>query len=155
MNKFIKNILMAIIGASLYLLVEIMFRNYSFRLSAIMAAIAFVVGNNLNNKFSWKMDLLLQCGIIAVLITGLEAIIGNLDYYFLHQNMWDYSGMPLSVFNGKICIPFTIIWFIFGFFIVFAGDAIEYYWFHDNDRPEYWIFGKKIWQMPARECETH
>lgn len=146
---------MAIIGASLYLLAEIIFRNYTFRLSAIMAAIAFVVGNNLNNKFSWKMDLLLQCGIIAALITGLEAIIGNLDYYFLHQNMWDYSGMPLSALNGKICIHFTIIWFIFGFFIVFIGDAIEYYCFHDNDRPEYWILGKKIWQMPIRKCDLH
>ena len=79
MNKFIKNMLMAIIGASLYLLVEIMFRNYSFRLSAIMAAIAFVIGNNLNNMFSCKMDLLLQGGIISILITGLEAIIGNFD----------------------------------------------------------------------------
>lgn len=146
---------MAIIGASLYLLVEIMFRNYSFRLSAVMAAIAFVVGNNLNNKFSWKMDLLLQCGVISLLITWLEAIIGNIDYYFLHQNMWDYSNMPLSALNGKICIPFTIIWFLFGFFIVFAGDAIEYYWFHDNYRPEYWIFGKRIWQMPVRKCEVH
>lgn len=155
MNKFIKNMLMAVIGASLYLLVEIIFRNYTFRLSAIMAAIAFVIGNNLNNKYSWKMDLLLQCGIIAVLITGLEATIGNLDYYFLHQNMWDYSGMPLSALNGKICIPFTIIWFIFGFFIVFAGDAIEYYWFHDNDRPEYWILGKRIWQMPVRKCDIY
>lgn len=155
MNKFVKNILMAIIGSSLYLLVEIMFRNYTFRLSAVMAAIAWVVGNNLNNKFSWKMDLLLQCGIIAVLITGLEAIIGNLDYYFLHQNMWDYSGMPLSTLNGKICIPFTIIWFIFGFFIVFSGDAIEYYWFHDNDIPEYWILGKRIWTMPIRKCDLH
>jgi len=97
MNKFVKNILMAIIGSSLYLLVEIMFRNYTFRLSAVMAAIAWVVGNNLNNKFSWKMDLLLQCGIIAVLITGLEAIIGNLDYYFLHQNTENFY--PCSTFR--------------------------------------------------------
>ena len=71
---------MAVIGASLYLLVEIMFRNYSFRLSAVMAAIAFVVGNNLNNMFLWKMDLLLQGGIISILITGLEAIIYTKKY---------------------------------------------------------------------------
>lgn len=118
-----------------------------------MGAIAFVVGSNLNNKFSWKMDLLLQSGIIAVVITGLEAVIGNIDYYFLHQNMWDYSGLPMSALNGKVCVLFTIIWFLFGFIIIFVGDAIEYYWLHEGEQPEYWIFGKRIWQMPIRKCE--
>lgn len=155
MNKITKNILMALIGASLYLLVEIIYRNYSFRLSAVMAAVAFVVGDNLNDKFSWKMDLLLQCGIIATLIAGLEAIIGNIDYYFLHQNMWDYSSLPMSYLNGKICIPFIFVWFVFAFFIVFISDAITYYWLHEGEQPEYWILGKRIWQMPIRKCELH
>lgn len=155
MNKFIKNMLMAVIGASLYLLVEIIYRNQTYQLSAVMAAIAFVVGNNLNNKFSWKMDLILQAGIISVVITGLEAIIGNIDYYFLHQNMWDYSELPLSALNGKVCILFMFIWFLFGFAIVFAGDAIEYYWLHKGNQPEYWIFGKRIWKMPIRKCDLY
>lgn len=150
-----KNVLMAVIGASIYLLVEIVYRNYTFRLSAVMSAIAFVVGSNLNNKFSWKMDLLLQSGIIAVVITCLEAIIGNIDYYFLHQNMWDYSSVWGSALNGKICLPFMGIWFIFGFLIVFAGDAIEYYWLHQGEQPEYWILGKRIWRMPVRKCDLH
>ena len=146
---------MAIIGASLYLLVEIIYRNQTYQLSAVMAAIAFVIGNNLNNKFSWKMDLLLQAGIISVVITGLEAVIGNIDYYILHQNMWDYSNVWGSALNGKVCLPFMGIWFLFGFLIVFIADAIEYYWLHEGDQPEYWILGKRVWQMPVRKCDLH
>lgn len=101
------------------------------------------------------MDLLLQCGIISVMITISEAIIGNIDYYFLHKNMWNYSNLPLSYLNGKICVPFTIIWFLMGFMIIFVHDAITYYWMHEGEQPEYWIFKNRIWQMPKRNCELH
>ncbi len=101
------------------------------------------------------MDLLLQCGIISVMITISEAIIGNIDYYFLHKNMWNYSNLPLSYFNGKICVPFTIILFLMGFMIIFVHDAITYYWMHEGEQPEYWIFKNRIWQMPKRNCELH
>lgn len=112
----------------------------------------FVWGSILNNKFGWKMDLLLQCGIISASVTLLEAIVGNIDYYFLHINMWDYSILEYNALNGKISALFSFLWFLLAFAIVFIGDAIEYYWFHDGEQPEYWIFGKKVWQMPLRKC---
>lgn len=89
------------------------------------------------------------------MITLLEAIVGNIDYYWLHLNMWDYSNMPMAYLNNKVCVPFTIIWFFMGFAVVFIYDAITYYWLHEGERPEYWILGKRIWQMPIRQCESH
>ena len=98
---------------------------------------------------------ILQCGIISAMVTLLEAIIGNIDYYFLHLNMWDYSNLNYQYFNGKISLLFSIIWFFMGFIIVFVHDAITYYWLHEGDQPEYCIFGKRIWQMPVRKCDLH
>ncbi len=94
------------------------------------------------------MDLLLQCGIISLMITISEAVIGNIDYYFLHKNMWDYSNLPLSYLNGKISIPFSIIWFFMGFAIILTHDAITYYWMHDGEQPEYWIWKKEYGKCP-------
>lgn len=155
MNKALKNILMFILGCAFYTLVEMLWRGYSFRLMSLSGGLIFVAGGNLNNKFEWKMDLLLQCGIISAMITLLEAIIGNIDYYFLYLNMWDYSLLKYNYFHGKVSILFSIIWFFIGFAVIFIYDAITYYWLHEGERPEYWILGKRIWQMPIRKCESY
>ena len=63
------------------------------------------------------MDLLLQCGVISLVTTAFEAIVGNIDYYFLHLNMWDYATLPLHALNGKISLQFSILWFLLGFVI--------------------------------------
>lgn len=152
MKKTFKYIIMFILGCCFYVGLEIVYRNQSYRLMFVSGGAIFLFGNLLNNKFGWKMDLLLQCGIISIATTLLEVIVGNIDYYFLHLNMWDYSNLPLNYFNGKICLPFSIIWFLLGFVIIIVGDAIEYYWLHDDEQPEYWMFGKRIWQMPKRKC---
>ncbi len=153
MNRTSKNLLVFILGCSFYTLVEMFWRGYSFRLMSISGGVIFILGGTLNDRFSWKLDLLLQCGIISVMVTILEAVVGNIDYYFLHLNMWDYSMLKFNWLNGKISLLFSIIWFFMGFVVVFVHDAITYYWLHEGEQPEYWIFGKRIWQMPVRKCE--
>lgn len=153
MNKTMRNIMMFILGFCFYVGLEICFRNRSYFLMGVSGGLIFCIGGMLNNKYSWKLNLLLQCGIISTMITALEAIVGNIDYYFLHLNMWDYSNLHFSYLNGKISLQFSIIWFFMGFAVVFVHDAITYYWLHEGDQPEYWLFEKRIWQMPKRKCE--
>lgn len=152
MNKTARNLIMFIIGCSLYLMIEIFYRDVSYRWMGVLGGLLFCFGGTLNDKFSWKMDLLLQCFIISVMTTLSEAVIGNIDYYLLHKNMWDYTDVPFSCLNAKICIPFSILWFLFGFAIIFVYDAITYYWLHEGEQPRYYIFGKEIWRMPVRKC---
>ena len=132
-RKITQNLTMFILGASFYTLIEIMFRNRSYRLMALLGGIIFIIGGNLNNIFSWKMDLLWQSGIISVMTTTFEAIVGNIDCYFLHLNMWDYTNLPFHALNGKISLQFSILWFLLGFVIVFVYDAITYYCMHDGE----------------------
>jgi len=151
-NDHIKNLIMFILGCAFYVLLEIVARGYSFRWMALAGGISFYFSGTLNNRFSWKMDLLLQCLCTSVMVTFLELVIGNIDYYFLHLNMWDYSGQFLALANNKICLPFSILWFFIGFPVIFIYDAITYYWMHDGEQPRYYIFGKEIWRMPERKC---
>ena len=101
MNKFWKNVIMFIIGFSIYIALEVIWDNQSHYSMGIISGTMFLFGNWLNNRFSWKMDLLLQCGIITLFTTILEAIVGNIDYYFWHIGIWDYSNLPLSYFNSN------------------------------------------------------
>lgn len=151
-RKIAQNLIMFILGASFYTLIEIMFRNRSYRLMSLLGGIIFIIGGNLNNIFSWKMDLILQCGVISLVTTAFEAIVGNIDYYFLHLDMWDYTTLPLHALNGKISLQFSILWFLLGFIIVFVYDAITYYWMHEGEQPRYYIFEKEIWRMSERNC---
>ena len=143
LNIVKRNWIMFLLGCAFYTLIEMFWRGYSFREMSILGGLIFVTGGLLNNKFSWKMDLLLQCGIISLMITISEAVIGNIDYY---------SNLPLSYLNGKISILFSVIWFFMGFVIIFIHDAITYYWMHDGEQPEYWICKTRIWKMPIRKC---
>ena len=151
MKRLFYFIFMFCVGAFLYMIVECSFRGYTFWQMGVLGGTVFLIGSLLNNKFSWKLDLLLQCGIIALMTTTLEAIVGNIDYYFLHIGMWDYSSLPYNFFNGKICLAFSTIWYFFGFIIVFLGDAIDYYILRTEDiQPEYWILGTLIFRFPKR-----
>ena len=108
MNKFWKNVIMFIIGFSIYIALEVIWDNQSHYSMGIISGTMFWFGNWLNNRFSWKMDLLLQCGIITLFTTILEAIVGNIDYYFWHIGIWDYSSLSLSYFNNKINVFFIL-----------------------------------------------
>ena len=156
MNKNVyKYLAMFILGFVTYDTLELIWDNSTDLSMSCLSGFLTMFGATLNDKFSWKMDLLLQSSVITVVATILEAIVGNIDYYFWHRNIWDYSSFgDLAWFNGKICLPFCILWFFMAFAIIFIGDAITYYWLHDDEQPEYWVFGKRIWQMPKRKCHV-
>ena len=80
MKKITKYMIMFILGCCFYTGIEIVFRNQSYRLMFMSGGLIFLFGTLLNNKFGWKMDLLLQCGFISIAITLLEVIVGNIDY---------------------------------------------------------------------------
>lgn len=59
MNKTSRNLLMFILGFCFYCAVEIIFRDVTYRLMGVAGGLIFVAGGTLNDRFSWKMDLML------------------------------------------------------------------------------------------------
>lgn len=142
-NNIIKYTTLFLVGMCVYITIEVFFRGYSYPLCGFMGAIDFILIDKINNKISWHMDLLLQGIIGSGIITFSELIIGLLDKYCLHLNMWDYSSLPFN-FMGVICLQFSLVWIFVSIIAIFLADGINYYVFKEQPVPHYHILKRKF-----------
>ena len=151
-KQLLKNIILFIVGLCLYISIEIFYRGISYRTMGIVAGIYAMIIGNRNDHISWDMPLVVQMLYGGTIITVMELIVGLLDKFILHINMWDYSNVPLN-FMGVICVPFSCIWVLLSLIAILITDSIEYYVLHEDQQPYYrGITGKIIFQLPKRTC---
>lgn len=144
MKKIIlKNVVLFGVGMIAYMLIEQIYRGYTFFEMGICGGIAIIILDKINNYISWDMDILLQGCIGSALITGMEFIIGNLSFAGVLPKMWDYSNVWLN-YKGIICLPFSLIWIVLSIWAIMLADAINYYIFDELPIPYYRLFGKVI-----------
>lgn len=149
--KFLRKIIMFLVGFCAYITIEVCFRGYSYVLMGIVAGIILILLDSINNKISWNVDLLLQGIIGSGMITLAELIIGE-SRKFLHLSpMWDYSGQFLN-FQGVICLLFSLIWIGISIIGIFVADAINYYVFEEKPIPYYKIFGHVVLRFKKKHC---
>lgn len=140
---FVKYYTLFCIGFCTYSIIEILFRGYTYFTMGVTGGIAFLIVDQINNRISWNLDILIQGCIGSIVVTLLELIIGS---YCIHNNiplMWDYSSMPLN-YNGIICLPFSLIWIVLSIIAIMVADLINYYIFEEEPCPYYKLFGQKI-----------
>lgn len=144
MKKIIlKNVVLFGVGMIAYMLIEQIYRGYTFFEMGICGGIAIVLLDKINDHISWDMDILLQGCIGSALITGMEFIIGNLSLAGVLPKMWDYSNVWMN-YKGIICLPFSLIWIVLSICAIMLADAINYYIFDEQPIPYYRLFGKII-----------
>jgi len=144
MKKIIlKNVVLFGVGMIAYMLIEQIYRGYTFFEMGICGGIAIVLLDKINDHISWDMDILLQGCIGSALITGMEFIIGNLSLAGVLPKMWDYSNVWLN-YKGIICLPFSLIWIVLSICAIMLADAINYYIFDELPIPYYRLFGRVI-----------
>ena len=142
-NNVIKYVTLFLVGMCVYTTIEVFFRGYSYPLCGFMGAIDFILIDKINNKISWNMDLLLQGIIGSGIITLSELIVGLIDKYYLHLNMWNYSLLPFN-FMGVISLQFSLIWILISIIAIFLADGINYYVFKEQPAPYYHILKWKF-----------
>lgn len=142
-QKIIKNIVLFLVGFCVYITIEVCYRGVSYPLMGICGGIALIVIDKTNNRISWDTDILLQCLVGCLVITGLEFMIGELSLHNIVPRMWDYSNMPFN-YKGIICLPFSCMWFALSFPAILLADAINYYIFRELPVPYYKIFRHKF-----------
>ena len=150
-DRLIKNLVLFVVGFSAYITIETVYRGYSFWQMGLCGGIAIVILDKINDRISWKVDILLQglCG--SALITFMELFIGELAIHTsLVPKMWDYSNVPLN-FDGVVCLPFSLIWFALSIVAIMLADAINYYVFAELPVPQYYIFGQRFLKFKERE----
>jgi uncharacterized membrane protein len=139
MKSIIKYPMLFLFGGSIYYLLEIIFRGYSFPAMAVCGGLCFIICGVINER-SRCMPLVLQQLIAASGITVIEFISGSILNVWLGLNMWDYSNMPGNVL-GQICPQFMILWFFLSAVGIILDDVIRWRLFGE-EKPHYHLFKK-------------
>lgn len=148
--RIIQLLIIFILCGTVYSIMEILFKgsergtHWSMFVLSGLAGVIFIDG--LNNVFSYEMDLILQATICSIMITIWEYFTGNI--FNLDYQIWDYRNIPFN-FDGQICLPFTILWFILSIIFIPVLDYIEWKVFkYKYDEPPYYkIFNHIIFKF--------
>ena len=137
-KTILKLIILFIIGGTIYVSLELLFRGRSHISMFILGGFCFVLIGGINNYISWEMPLILQMIIGAVVITTLEFITGYIVNIKLRLNVWDYSNQPLNI-KGQICLLFSFLWMLISLIAIVLDDYLRY-WIFKEKKPKYRLF---------------
>ena len=136
-NNFLKYTFLFLVGGFAYGIVEILSRGYSHISMFIAGGICFILIGLLNEILPWKMAIVSQMAISAVIITVIEFITGLIVNVWLNLNVWDYSSKPYNIM-GQICLLYTNYWFFLSIFAILLDDYLRYI-FMKEEKPRYKI----------------
>lgn len=149
-DKIINFIVLFSFGFFTYMLIELIYRQYTFVFMGICGGIAIVILDKINNRISWDTDILIQGACGSLIITFFEYVIGELFLNGVLPVMWDYSNVFLN-YKGIICLPFSLAWVGLSIVAVVIADAINYYLLDDEEVvPYYKLFGKTIFKFKSK-----
>ena len=126
------------VGATIYVIIENLYRGYSHWTMFLLGGICFIALGLINEVIPWDMPLLLQMFIGGAIITVLELITGCVVNLWLGWNVWDYSELPFNLW-GQISLFSSIVWVGLSLVGIVLDDTIRWKFFGE-DKPRYrWI----------------
>ena len=126
------------VGATIYVIIEKLYRGYSHWTMFLLGGICFIALGLINEMIPWDMPLLLQMFIGGMIITVLELITGCVVNLWLGWNVWDYSELPFNLW-GQISLFSSIVWVGLSLVGIVLDDYIRWKWFGE-EKPRYkWI----------------
>lgn len=138
------------IGGWLYTWIEILWRGYTHWAMFLLGGFLFVVMGLLNEHiFPWRLSLMMQSIISAVVITTFEFITGCVVNLWLGWQVWDYSGLPFNLL-GQICLYYFLLWIPLSMAGIILDDWLRYLFYlllhqriprmQKRERPHYTLF---------------
>ena len=127
-----------IIGAVIYMVVELLWRGYTHWTMGILGGICFIVIGSINELFSWDLLFWIQCACGSIVITALEFIAGYILNIHFDLAIWDYSDIPFNVM-GQICPQYTLAWFALSAVAIILDDYLRWTIFGE-EKPRYIFF---------------
>jgi uncharacterized membrane protein len=137
-NNTLKYILLFFVGGYAYCGVEILFRGFSHISMLIAGGICFILIGLLNEAFPYKISLISQMVISALIVTIVEFVVGLIVNVFMGLGVWDYSDLPYN-FMGQICLLYTNIWFLLSLPAILMDDYLKHYLLGE-EKPQYKVF---------------
>lgn len=130
-----KYAILAWLGGSTYVTVEVMCRARSHWTMFVLAAVVFIGVGLLNELFSWDASLVWQVLIGVAFATLVELLTGLVVNVWLGWGVWDYSQMPGN-FLGQICPQFSAAWVPLILLAIVLDDCIRWRCFGE-EQPRY------------------
>ena len=126
------------VGATIYVVIEKLYRGYSHWTMFLLGGICFIALGLINEVIPWDMPLLLQMFIGGAIITVLELITGCVVNLWFGWNVWDYSELPFNLW-GQISLFSSIVWVGLSLVGIVLDDYIRWKFFGE-EKPHYrWI----------------
>jgi uncharacterized membrane protein len=132
-----KHLILFFIGGIIYVMIEVLWRGYSYSSMSILGGLCFLIIGYINEYLSFDTPLWKQCFIGSIIITFLEFVSGVILNIFLNLNIWDYSDLPLNLL-GQICVPYFILWFFLSLIAIILDDFLRWKFFRE-EKPRYKI----------------
>lgn len=110
-------------GAGAYTLIELLYRGYTHWTMTLTGGLCLSL---LCYIFTKKSDysILSKSLIGALIITGIEFVVGCIVNLYLKWDIWDYSGMYMDIL-GQVCLFYTFMWFLLSAVIAMTVKLIE------------------------------
>lgn len=134
-SSLYKYLFLFLVGGFAYFYIEILFRGFSHFSMIICGGLAFVLCGWIDQLTHFRISIVTQMLISAVIITLLELCTGYIVNIWLQWNVWDYSRMPYN-FHGQICLAYSIIWMLLSLVCIVVDDLIRWKIF-DEEKPSY------------------
>lgn len=94
-----------ILGALIYLGIEVMWDGHTDRRMGLVGGLAFVITGRFTDWFNLPViNTWILIGTVIVIMELIAGIMWNRDY-----KIWDYRRIPFN-YKGQICLPFFLLW---------------------------------------------
>lgn len=135
--RFLKHLILFVIGGAAYVGIELLARGFSHWTMFVVGGICFFLIGAIN-EVTPQMALLKQMALSCVIITAIEFVSGCILNLGLGLAIWDYSD-EFGNLLGQICPKHSCYWFLLSFVGILLDDYVRCKLFHE-DKPIYKIF---------------
>lgn len=135
MKRLQNGFILFLIGGTIYILIELLWRGRSHISMFVLGGICFLFIGGINEVLTWETPLWKQCLIGMIIILLLEFLTGCIINLWLGLDIWDYSHLPLNLF-GQICLPFALLWYLLSAVAIILDDWLRY-WLFGEEKPHY------------------
>ncbi len=118
-----EQLLIFLIGASGYGIIEIIWRGYTHWTMLITGGVCFLFIYNIFNILE-DYPTFIKAAVGSLTITLIEFIAGMIINVKFGLGVWDYSNLPFNIY-GQICLPYTILWFALCFPLVYLCNWLQ------------------------------
>lgn len=124
-KKSLRPLFLISFGGMFYYNFEILCRGYSHFSMIICGGLCFYAIGLLDEGKHFRPSLPLQMLYGSLIILFFEYVTGVIVNIRLGLHVWDYTSVPFN-YQGQICLPYFILWFLLTPVCIFGDDVIRW-----------------------------